>query len=91
MKKPIIVHVNRAIIAFNAKKGTNLPVYTVKENGLTTYGHGVRFTGPSECVDPRERKQLSCGARAWMETSHPVVITDPVTWDEVMEMKAAAE
>lgn len=84
-----IVHVNRQIIAHNVKHGTNLPIYTIKQGRRTTYAHAVRFTGPSELVDPRDQEQLTCGARAWVETDHPVELVEPMSWAEVFAMRKA--
>lgn len=86
-----IIHVNRQNIAFNAKHGKSiLPPYTVKvgKRGKARYGFGVAITGPSEMIDPRTRNPLSCGARAWIETDSEVIITDEMTWQDVVEIKS---
>lgn len=76
----IIVHVNRQHIAKNAKDGGNRPVYTIKIEGKTRYAREVIFTGPSRAV--YDGRQLSCGARAWLETEHPVELIDEMSFQE---------
>lgn len=78
MKK--IIHVNRQHIAMNAKDGGNRPIYTIKEGRLTTYARAVEITGPSRLVP--QGRQLSCGARAWIETEAPLILTDPMSFAE---------
>jgi hypothetical protein len=84
-----IIHVNGALIRYNAVTGSELPTYTVKRGGTTTYGFGVEIKGPSKLVDTRTSGQLSCGARAWIETDAPVVIEGAMSWRKVMELKRA--
>lgn len=86
-----VIHVNRQNIAYNAKIGEDiLPVYTVKTgSGPARYGYGVKINGPSELVDPRVRKQLSCGARAWIETEAEVELVGEMSWPEVVALKDA--
>lgn len=75
-----IIHVNRQHIAMNAKDGGNRPVYTIKQGGKTTYAREVEITGPSRLI--YNGTQLSCGARAWVETEAHVVLTDAMTFQE---------
>lgn len=63
--KPAIIHVNRQFIAMNAKDNGNRPVYTVKHGGKTIYADEIEMNGVSKAV--YNGKQLSCGARAWIE------------------------
>ncbi len=76
----VIVHVNRQHIAMNAKDGGNRPVYTIKMNGRTRYAREVIFTGPSRAV--YDGSQLSCGARAWLVSDHPIELIDEMSFSE---------
>jgi hypothetical protein len=75
-----IIHVNRQFIAKNAKDGGNRPVYTIKDNGKVTYAQQVGILGPSTLVYNGD--QLSCGARAWIETDAELVLENPMTFQE---------
>jgi hypothetical protein len=75
-----IIHVNRQHIAMNANDGGNRPVYTVKRGDRTIYGREVIIHGPSKLV--YDGRQLSCGARAWIETKSNVEIIDACTFQE---------
>lgn len=75
-----IIHVNRHFIAANAKDGGNRPVYTVKVGGQTRYGREVEILGPSRMV--YDGRQLSCGARAWIETDAEINIIDEMSFQE---------
>ena len=75
------IHVNRHHIGMNAKDGGNRPVYTVKQPGRpTTYGREVIIHGPSKLIYNGD--QLSCGARAWIETDAQIEIIDAMTYQE---------
>ena len=78
-----IIHVNRQFIAKNAKDGQARPVYTVKTFGNKTprYASQVVINGPSRLVG--NGKQLSCGARAWVETDAEVILENETTFAEV--------
>ena len=78
-----IIHVNRQHIAKNGKDGSNRPVYTIKRNGKTMYAREVKIGGPSRLV--YNGKQLSCGARAWIETDAPLTLVDECTFKEAKE------
>ena len=83
-----IIHVNRAHIAFNAKWGEAiLPTYIVRHKGQAFYAHSVKLKGEIELVDPRDRKQLSCGARAWMETRGAVLIRESMSYQSALRLK----
>src|SRR3546814_15914966 len=84
-----IIHVNRQFIAFNARYGKPvLPCYIVREGSKPSiYGYAVKCKGPFELVDPRKREQLSCGARAWIETTGEVEITEPMTFKEADKLR----
>jgi len=83
-----IIHVNRQFIAMNAKLGQPiLPCYTVKTGSKNRYGFEVNIKGPSKLVDTRVCSQLSCGARAWIETEAPVEIVGEMTFAEVKKLK----
>jgi hypothetical protein len=75
-----IIHVNRQHIAMNAKDGKNRPVYTIKDKGKTIYAREVIINGPSKLV--YNGKQLSCGARAWIETDSEIELVDEMTFKE---------
>lgn len=75
-----IIHVNRQHIAMNAKDGKNRPVYTIKDKGKTMYAREVVINGPSKLV--YNGKQLSCGARAWIETDSEIELVDEMTFKE---------
>jgi hypothetical protein len=75
-----IIHVNRQHIAMNAKDGKNRPVYTIKDKGKTRYAREVIINGPSKLVYNGD--QLSCGARAWIETNSDIELVDEMTFKE---------
>lgn len=75
-----VIHVNRQHIAMNAKDGGNRPVYTIKRAGKTLYAREVHICGPSKLIYNGE--QLSCGARAWIETEAPLKLIDEMTFKE---------
>lgn len=76
-----IIHVNRHHIAANAKDGGNRQVYTIKHGGKTTYAREVYIDGPSRLVYNGD--QLSCGARAWIETNSALELVNAATFKEV--------
>lgn len=78
-----IIHVNRQHIAMNAKDGKNRPVYTIKDKGKTMYAREVIINGPSKLVYNGE--QLSCGARAWIETDSEITLVDEMTFKEARQ------
>ena len=83
-----IIHVNRHFIAINAKLGQPvLPCYSVKTGGRNRYGFEINIKGPSKLVDTRTCSQLSCGARAWIETDAQVEIVGEMTFAEVKQLK----
>lgn len=75
-----IIHVNRQHIAMNSKDGKNRPVYTIKDKGKTIYAREVIINGPSKLVYNGE--QLSCGARAWIETDSEIELVDEMSFKE---------
>lgn len=74
-----VIHVNRQHIAMNAKDGKNRPIYTVKDRGIR-YAREVLIMGPSKLV--YNGNQLSCGARAWIETEADVQLVDEMSFEE---------
>lgn len=78
-----IIHVNRQHIAMNAKDGKNRPVYTIKDKGKTLYAREVIINGPSKLV--YNGKQLTCGARAWIETDSEIELVDEMTFKEARQ------
>lgn len=77
---PAIIHVNRQFIAMNAKDGGRRPVYTIKRNGKTRYAREVIINGPSRMI--YNGTQLSCGARAWIETDAELTLVDECSFAE---------
>lgn len=75
-----IIHVNRQHIAMNAKDNGNRPVYTIKTNSRTRYAREVIIEGPSRLVYNGD--QLTCGARAWIETDSDISLLDEMTFKE---------
>lgn len=75
-----IIHVNRQHIAMNAKDGGNRPVYTIKFGNKTRYAREVEILGPSRMVYNGD--QLSCGARAWIETDALVNLVDEMSFKD---------
>jgi len=78
-----IIHVNRQHIAMNAKDGRNRPVYTIKDRGKTLYAREVIINGPSKLVYNGE--QLTCGARAWIETDSDLELVDEMSFKEARQ------
>lgn len=74
------IHVNRQFIAQNAKDLGNRPVYTIKDGRKTRYAREVEIEGPSRLV--YNGTQLSCGARAWIETEGPLKLVDEMSFAE---------
>jgi hypothetical protein len=72
-----IIHVNRNLIAANAKDGGNRPVYKVGDR----YAQEVEILGPSRLV--YNGKQLSCGARAWLETDAEIILTGECRYKDI--------
>lgn len=83
-----VIHVNRQCIALNAKWGEAiLPTYIIRYKGKAHYAYSFFSDGRWEAADPRKKKQLSCGARAWLETHGPISIEDPLTYQDVLNLK----
>ena len=80
-----IIHVNRQHIAMNAKDAGNRPVYTIKMGGRTRYAREVEILGPSRLTYSGE--QLSCGARAWIETDADIKLLDEMSFTEARVTK----
>ena len=84
MKK--IIHINKNIIQYNGKHGTDLPVCRVQVGKKITYGRTVDILGPSKMIYNND-KPLSCGAKLWIETDADIVIKDECTFADIKEMK----
>lgn len=82
-----IIHVNRQHIAMNAKDGKNRPVYTIKHKGKTRYAREVEILGPSKLIYNGD--QLSCGARAWIETDSEIKLIDEMSFKEARAYEEA--
>lgn len=72
------IHVNRQTIDRNRKQGTDVPVITVQHSKGPTHGKTVHI-GCAKCghlgiTISQEAKQLSCGARVYIETTGEVIV-----------------
>ena len=74
------IHVNRQHIAMNANDNGNRPVYTIKTGSKIRYAREVVVSGPSRMV--YDGRQLSCGARAWIETDSDIQLIDEMSFQE---------
>lgn len=72
------LHVDKHIIASNNKYGRDDPPLTVQTSKGPIKATCVRINGPSEFIY-RPHKPLSCGARAWIETTSEVEILKVLT------------
>ena len=61
-------------IRYNKKHNAKKPVITVKTSKENVYGHRVKILGGSDVIYSPD-KPLSCGARVWIETHSPVIVT----------------
>ena len=61
------IHVDRHVIAANAKHGRNDAPITVQTSRGPHKAYQVKIAGPSTFVY-RPEKPLSCGAKLWIET-----------------------
>jgi len=68
------IHVNQHVIRRNTRAGEREPPLTVKTSRGNVRGHSVEIKGPSQVVYSPERP-LGCGARVWIETHAPVVVS----------------
>lgn len=64
------IHVDRRIMAQNRKHGTDLPAYTIQTSRGPIKAHLVEVVG--QLVFDQSKKQLSCGARMYGETTSEV-------------------
>lgn len=71
----IRVHVNQHNLKRRIKKGGTDPCYTIKHKSKTFWAREVHFCGPSRLVESIDNP-LGCGARLWVETEHPVLLSD---------------
>ncbi len=69
------VHVNMHAIRRNRVNATNEPPISVKTSRGNIKGRSVLIEGPSEVIY-RPEKPLACGARVWIETTAPVLVSD---------------
>lgn len=71
-----IVHVFQARIRANIKAAPEdrQPPVIVREGRARRYGNAVEIQGPCRIVYSPDAP-LSCGARLWIETLAPVVVT----------------
>jgi hypothetical protein len=64
------IHVDQHRIKSNAKSGADEPVLTVQAQGGPYKAHEVEVKGPSRII--YDGRTLSCGAKAWIETTAEV-------------------
>ena len=76
-----IIHVNQHHIRDNVK-GSDKPVFTVKQGKKNSYATSVEIQGPSKLVYS-PNKPLGCGARVWIETTSPVLLEGQTDYSEV--------
>lgn len=65
------IHINKHVIAANAKHGRNDPPISIKHKKENIRTHEVDIMGPSLVVHSPD-KPLSCGAKVWIETKSEV-------------------
>lgn len=80
-----IIHINKNIIQYNSKWGTNFPACRVEQGKNVTYCMEVEIQGPSKMVY-RPDKPRPCGAKLWIETDSQVVMLDPRPYHEFKQM-----
>jgi hypothetical protein len=68
------------MIAKNIKDGLDRPVFTIKQNGKTTYCRDFEVHGVIRGVGTDG--QLKCGARAWLEAEGEIYMVDPMSFAE---------
>lgn len=78
-----IIHVNQHHIRDNTK-GSNKPVFTVKQGKKNSYATSVDIQGPSKLVYSPD-KPLSWGARVWIETNSQIVLEGEVSYKELVQ------
>lgn len=78
-----IIHVNKSHISMNAKDGKNRPVYTIKCGKRIIYSEEIEILGHSKLI--YNGTQLSCGARAWIETDGPLRLKNAMPYIEAKE------
>lgn len=79
------IHVDKHVIAFNRKHGSNEPAITVQLSKGSIKAYGVDIKGPSQVIY-RPHKPLSCGARLWIETTAEVAVEDLVDPYDVIDL-----
>ena len=68
------IHINMHNIRYNKKHNANKPVISVKTSKTNHYANNVIVNGTSQVIYRPERP-LSCGAKVWIETHNPVIVT----------------
>lgn len=85
-----IIHINKNIIQYNSKHGTDFPACRVEEGKSIVYCMEVDIKGPSKMVyrpnDPRP-----CGAKLWIETDAEVEMLDPRPYYEFKQMTCSVD
>jgi hypothetical protein len=65
------IHVNKHVIAANAKHGRNDPAITIQTSAGSFTARKIEWTGRSVMIHDAEHP-LSCGAKVWIETTAAV-------------------
>ena len=79
------IHINRHVIQYNAKNGTDFPVCRVQEGNKSKYGKSVDIHGKSSMVY-KPNDPLKCGAKLWIETDADVTIHGEATFAEIRNL-----
>lgn len=69
------VHVNQHVIRANQRSGERVAPLRVKTSRENIPATAIELEGPARVIYSPDRP-LSCGARVWIETNAPVVVTD---------------
>lgn len=83
-----IVHVNRAVMAFNRKHRADLPVWIVRRGNTVRYCRTYAFNCPGRgrSADAEGIPPLACGARTWLEYDGEVRTQGETTWTALERM-----
>lgn len=82
-----IIHINRNVIQYNGKHGTEIPVCRVENEstGEITYCMEARILGPATMIYSPS-KPRKCGAKLWIETDSEVKLIGPAKWDDIKHL-----
>jgi hypothetical protein len=68
------IHVNMHVIRRNRQAGSLDPPLAVKTSRRNLKAQRVEIQGPSQLIYSPD-KPLACGARVWLETDAPLIVT----------------